>query len=41
MKLLLFLFRRTVRYEKLDWLSNFIVKLGGKKNYDNFYQLPY
>ncbi len=40
MTILLPLFRLTVQYEKLDWLSNFIVKLGGKKNYNKFYELP-
>lgn len=40
MRILLPLFRKTVRWEKLDWLTNIIVKLGGKKNYDRFYTLP-
>lgn len=40
MKLLLPLFLLTIRYEKLDWLTDIIVKLGGKKNYDKFYRLP-
>lgn len=41
MKLLLPLFRLTIMHEKLDWLTNVIVWLGGKKNYDRFYRLPY
>lgn len=41
MKFLLALFRVTVRHENLDWFTDFIVKLGGKKNYDTFYRLPY
>jgi|LSQX01.1.fsa_nt_gb hypothetical protein len=40
MKLLLPLFDWTIEHEKLDWLTNIIVWLGGKKNYDTFYQLP-
>lgn len=39
MRLLLPLFRITVQYEKLDWLTNIVVKLGGKKNYNKFYDL--
>lgn len=41
MKILLPLFKFTVMYEGLDWLTNFIVKLGGKNNYDKFYDLDY
>lgn len=40
MRLLVPLFLRTVQYEKLDWLTDLIVWLGGKDNYDTFYQLP-
>lgn len=41
MRLLLPLFRWLVQYEKLDWLTNSVVWLGGKKNYDRFYELPH
>lgn len=41
MRLLLLLFDRTIEHEKLDWLTNIVVWLGGKKNYDAFYRLPH
>ncbi|MFA5448888.1 MAG: hypothetical protein WC292_00380 [Clostridia bacterium] len=40
-RLLFPLFRVTVQHENLDFLTNLIVKLGGKKNHANFYDLPY
>lgn len=40
-RLLFPLFRVTVQHERVDWLTDLIVKLGGKKNYNKFYDLPY
>ena len=39
MSILLPLFKLTVQYERLDKLTNLIVRLGGAENRDRFYDV--